>query len=314
MSRLRVAFMGSPDLGVPCLEALREAEDMDVVQVLTLGDARRGRRGEARPTPVGEAALDLGLPLRRWQRGDRAAVESELAALELDIIVVIAFARILRPSLLARPRLGCLNLHASLLPWGRGASPIQQAVLEGRSETGWSAMLMEAGLDTGPVLDRLPLALAPRWTSGRLYAELKDVAAPFLVKTLRAHRDGLLAAELQDDSVASYAGKIPAVAGALDWSLPAAELDRRILAYTPAPGCWCRRGGDKLSIIEAEVRPEAGGEAGSLLPGDRGELIVACGEGALSLLRVKPAGKGPMAAADYLNGRPFAASDKLEQG
>jgi methionyl-tRNA formyltransferase len=314
MSRLRIAFMGSPDLGVPCLEALRDAGDMDLVQVLSLGDARRGRRGKTLPTPVGQAALAADLPLRRWERGDRAAVETELAALDLDLIVVIAFARILRPSLLAIPRLGCLNLHASLLPWGRGASPIQQAVLEGLGETGWSAMLMEAGLDTGPVLDRLPIALDPRWNSGHLYAALKECAAPFLLKSIRAYRDGLLEAEVQDDASATYAGKIPGGAGALDWSLPAAELDRRILAYTPAPGAWCRRDGDKLTILEAAPRPELGGEAGSLLPGERGELLVACGEGALSLLRVKPAGKGAMAAADYLNGRPFAANTGLECG
>ncbi len=314
MSRLRIAFMGSPDLGLPCLEALHDAADMDLRQVVTLGDARRGRRGKAQPTPVGQRALDLSLPLRRWERGDRTAVEAELAAMDLDLIVVIAFARILRPSLLALPRLGCLNLHASLLPWGRGASPIQQSVLEGLDETGWSAMLMEAGLDTGPVLDRLPIKLDPRWNSGLLYAALKDCAAPFLLKSIRALRDGLLKAETQDDSLASYAGKIPSGAGALDWSLSAAELDRRILAYTPAPGCWCRRDGEKLSILEAEARPDGAGEAGSLIPGERGELIVACGQGALSLLRVKPAGKGAMAAADYLNGRPFAPGAGLERG
>ncbi len=314
MSRLRIAFMGSPDLGIPCLEALHDAADMDLTQVITLGDARRGRRGKVQPTPIGQAALDLSLPLRRWQRGDRVAVEAELAAMDLDLIVVIAFARILRPSLLALPRLGCLNLHASLLPWGRGASPIQQAVLEGLDETGWSSMLMEAGLDTGPVLDRHALALNPRWNSGLLYGALKDCAAPFLMDTIRSYRDGLLEAEVQDEAGASYAGKIPGEAGAMDWSLPAAALGRRILAYTPAPGCWCRRGGDKLVILEAEAQNEGGGEPGSLLPASRGELLVSCGEGALSLKRVKPAGKGAMAAADYLNGRPFEPEAGLERG
>ncbi len=316
MSRLRIAFMGSPDLGVPCLQALHDAPDLDLVQVVTLGDRRRGRRGKPVPTPVGAAALERGLPLLRWEKGERLAVEAELAQLELDLVVVIAFARILRPSLLELPRLGCMNLHASLLPWGRGASPIQQAILEELPESGWSAMLMDAGLDTGPVLARSALAVDPRWNSGDLYRALAANSAPILLESIRGYRDGTLVPEPQPDESATYAGKIPADAGAIDWSLSAADLDRRIRAYTPSPGCWCRRDGERLGVLEAE--PASGDTDADAAPGtvvvSGGELRVACGEGALSLRSLKPAGKRPMPAADYLNGRPLVTGDRLAPG
>lgn len=312
MSPLRIAFMGSPDLGLPSLRALHAAPDLGLVQVVTLGDARRSRRGRPVPTPVGAAALELDLPLLRWERGGRRAIESALAGLGLDLIVVIAFARILRPSLLGLPRLGCLNLHASLLPWGRGASPIQQAILEELPETGWSAMLMEAGLDTGPVLDTLALPVAPRWNAGDLYAALAERSADFLLASIRGYRDGRLRPRPQPESGATYAGKIPAEAGALDWTLPAAELDRRIRAYTPSPGCWCRRDGERLGVLAAE--PLAATANPGAVSAESGELRVGCGEGSLRLLAVKPPGGRPMAVGAYLNGRPFAPGEGLEAG
>lgn len=317
MPQPRIAFMGSPDLGVPSLQALHAAPDLDLVQVVSLGDRRRGRRGKPEPTPVGAAALELGLPLLRWERGRRPAVEAALAALDLDLVVVIAFARILRPSLLELPRLGCLNLHASLLPWGRGASPIQQAILEDLTESGWTAMLMEEGLDTGPMLDKRILAVAPRWSAEDLYQALKSCSADFLLATLRAYLSGDLDPESQPEAGASYAAKIPAAAGALDWELSAAGLDRQIRAYQPSPGSWCRRGGERLRLLAAEPLAanecDAGGEAGRVLRAD-GELWVACGEGALRLLRLQAPGKRPMSAAEYLNGHPLAPGERLERG
>jgi methionyl-tRNA formyltransferase len=314
MTRLRLAFMGSPALGVPALETLHAAPDLEPVQVVTLGDRRRGRRGAAVPTPVGEAALRLDLPVLRWERGQRAAVEAALAPLALDVIVVIAFARILPPSLLALPRLGCLNLHASLLPWGRGASPIQQAILDGLTESGWSAMRMDAGLDTGPVFARLPLALNARWTAADLTAALAACAGPFLLRVLREWRDGTLAPEPQDDAAATLTRKVPAEAGAVDWSRPALELDRRIRAFTPSPGCWCRRDGERLGLLEAVPAPRQGEAAPGEVLAARPRLLVACGEGALELQRVQPPGRRPMAAAAYLNGRPLTPGQRLDNG
>ena len=314
MAGLRLAFMGSPDLGVPCLRALRDAEDLDLLCAITLPDRRRGRRGRPEPTAIGRAALELDLPLLRWERGGRESVERELAGLDLDAIVVIAFARILRPSTLSLPRLGCLNLHASLLPWGRGASPIQETILRGLRVTGWSALLMDEGLDTGPVLGSEELSVGERWTSGELSAALQSGAPAFLLRTLRAWRDGQLQPQNQDESAATMTRRIPADAGAIDWSLPTAELDARIRAYDPAPGSWCRREGERLGVHAAKPA-EAWEEArpGEVRAGGR-RLCVACGEGALELVRLQPPGKRPMAAADYLNGRPFSPGAVLENG
>jgi methionyl-tRNA formyltransferase len=311
---LRLAFMGSPELALPSLAGLAAAPDMELRQVVTLGDRRRGRRGTAVPTPVGAAALDLGLPLLRWEKGSAEAVTAALAAQPLDAIVVIAFARLLGPELLAMPRLGCLNLHASLLPWGRGASPIQQAILDGLAETGWTAMLMDAGLDTGPLLATQSLAVSPRWTAGELSAALAATAPAFLLATLRAWRDGRLMPRPQPAIGATLTRKLPRAAGALDWSEPALALDRRLRALSPAPGCWCHRGGERLGVLRAE--PAAGrldavpGEILALKP----QLLVACGDGALALEELQPPGRRAMPAAAYLSGRPFAPGERLENG
>lgn len=306
--------MSSPALGVPCLEALRAAPDLDLVQVVTMGDCRRTRRGEACPTAVGERALALDLPLFRWEAGMAGAAEALLAGLDLDAVVVIAFARILRPSLLALPRLGCLNLHASLLPWGRGASPIQQAILEGLDVTGWSAMLMEERLDAGPVLAREELAVAPDWTAADLAAALAARAPAFLLATLRAWARGELTPEPQDEAAATYACCIAAGAGAIDWRLGAADLARRVRAYQPSPGTWFRRDGARIRLRRAAAVPDGGGAAPGTVVATRPAWRVACGAGALDLLEVVPEGRRPMPAAAYLNGRPSRPGEILENG
>ena len=309
---LRTVFMGSPELAVPCLNALSQAPDIDLIRVITLPDARRSRRGTPVPTPVGQAALDLEVQLTRWGRGDRVAV-ALLAEDAPDLIVVIAFARILKPSLLAIPKMGCVNLHASLLPWGRGASPIQQSLLEGLTETGWSAMLMDEGLDTGPVLAKKTLSIEDNWNAGDLSEALGDVAPDFLLESLLAWRDGNVSPEPQPTSGATLTRKIPKEAGALDWAEPALDLHRRIRALNPEPGTWCLRDGARLAVIKS-VLASAEGSPGEVLEAPKGVLRVACGEGALDLLTLKPQGKRPMPAGDYLRGRPLEPGQSLEQG
>jgi methionyl-tRNA formyltransferase len=310
---LRTVFMGSPELAVPSLRSLAAAPDIDLCRVVTLGDARRSRRGKAVPTPVGEAALELELPLTRWERGDRLAVEADLAAEAPDLIIVIAFARILKPSLLALPRMGCVNLHASLLPWGRGASPIQQAILDGLTETGWSAMLMDEGLDTGPVLARQKVNIADRWDAGDLGLALAEAGPDFLLQSLRDWGDGQIQPESQDGSMATLTRKIPREAGALDWEESAIQLDRRIRALTPDPGVWCRRQAARLGILEARLA-SGNGKPGEVLDAPSGTLRVACGKGALDLLKIRPEGKRPMSVEDYLRGRPLGHNERLERG
>ena len=310
---LRTVFMGSPALAKSSLIALCDAPDFDLIRVVTLPDARRSRRGKPVATPVGQVALELEIPLTRWGRGDRVAVESLLAEEVPDLIVVIAFARILKPSLLDIPKMGCVNLHASLLPWGRGASPIQQSLLEGLPETGWSAMLMDEGLDTGPVLAKTALNIEDIWNAGDLVLALSHEAPGFLLKSLRAWRDGRITPLAQSDTGATLTRKIPKEAGALDWTEPALKLHRRIRALNPEPGTWCTRDGARLAVLEV-AGAEGEGSPGEVLVAPKGVLRVACGEGALDLLSVKPQGKRPMAASDYLRGRPLEPGHRLEQG
>jgi methionyl-tRNA formyltransferase len=207
-----------------------------------------------------------------------------------------------------------LNLHASLLPWGRGASPIQAAVLAGLSASGWSAMIMEEGLDTGPVLARRELALAVDWNAGDFYAALKDCAPAFLLETLRGWRDGKLSPQPQDESGATFTRKIPREAGALDWRDDAERLDRQIKAYTPAPGCWCRLAGRRLGILRAAPAAAPAGSAPGRILEAGPRLQVACGRGALEILEVQPEGRRAMAAAEYLRGRSLAGVPGLENG
>jgi len=310
---LRTVFMGSPALAVPSLRALAEAPDFDLHGVVTVGDARRSRRGAEVPTPVGEAALELDIPLIRWERGQRREVEAQITAMRPDLIVVIAFARILRPSLLQVPRLGCVNLHASILPWGRGASPIQHALLEGLDETGWTVMLMDEGLDTGPLLVTRTLSIEEDWNAGDLGLAMSEMGPGVLISALRNWRDGVIEPRVQPEEGVTFTRKIPREAGVLDWSLPALDLHRLVRALNPEPGAWCRRRSARLGILR--TRPaEGSGEAGTVLEAPKGALRIACGKGALDLLELKPEGKGRMPAADYLRGRPFSPGEGLDRG
>ncbi len=317
MERLRIAFMGSPDLGVPCLRAIADAPDMDLLLAVTAPDKRRGRGGDLVPTPVGQAALDLEIPLLRWDKGMAVVVREQLEAIAPDVIVVIAFSRLLRPRLLRVPRLGCLNLHASLLPWGRGASPIQQAILEGLGESGWSAMHMDEGLDTGPVLGKLPLPIDPDWNSGDLYAALKNAAPEFLLSTIRRWAVDEIQAIPQSEEGVTHCAKISADAGAIDWEQPAERIERMMRAYQPWPGVWCKRDGKRLGLIAAQatLREEPARPGERLASGpDEGALRIACGEGALTIQELKPQGKRSMNTRDYLNGQPLPIGALLEQG
>ena len=318
MDRLRVAFLGSPDLGVPCLEALAAAGDFDLSLVVTAPDRRRARGGAAVPTPVGRAALELGLPLLRWDDGMAVFVRERIESLRLDALVVIAFSRLLRPRLLRAPRLGCMNLHASILPWGRGASPIQQAILDGLPETGWSAMRMAAGLDEGPVFAKsAPIRIESDWSAGDLYTALKLAAPQFLLDSLRGWAAGELEPVEQVEADASYCGKIEAADGAIDWSEDASTLSRKVRAYRQWPTAFCRRGGSRVAVLAARwtERPERA-EPGERLAAitERSPLRIACGTGALELLDLQPEGKRAMSAQEYLNGQPLAIGEKLERG
>jgi methionyl-tRNA formyltransferase len=298
--------MGTASFTVPSLELLVLGPHR-VVAVYTQPPRPAGRGQRARMTPMHEAALRLGLPVRTPATLRTAESLAELAALEADLAVVGAYGLILPPAILAAPRLGCINLHASLLPRWRGAAPIQRAILAGDRESGLSIFRMEEGLDTGPVLAMRSLPIGPRTTADELHDGLAALAVEMLPDVLAGLKAGTLRATPQPAEGVTYATKIRKEEGRLDLSRPALELDRQIRALSPTPGCFCEIRGERLILLEAEP-VDAAGAPGSViaLP-----LTIACGTGALRVLRVQRAGRKPMAAAELQRGFAIPVGTRL---
>jgi methionyl-tRNA formyltransferase len=293
---MRLAFMGSPDFAVPALRALHGARHK--IAAVYCQPAKPAGRGHAlRPCPVQAAAEALGLPVctPRRLRGDSAAQEA-FAALNLDVAVVAAYGLILPPAMLAAPRRGCLNIHASLLPRWRGAAPIQAAVLAGDAQTGITIMQMDAGLDTGPMLLHEAVPIGPATTSAGLHDALAELGARLILRTLREDR----APEVQSEERATYAPKLTRDAGRIDWARDAAQIERQVRAFDPWPGTFTTLGGVMLKVLRVELADGAGAP-GTVL--DR-RLAVACGAGALRLTRVQLASRPAMAADAFLRGHP----------
>lgn len=296
---LRVVFFGSPAFAVPSLEALLEA-GFEVPLVVTQPDRPVGRRSEPRPTPVAKLAGASGIPVEKPARVRDDALLSRLAAAAPDAIAVVAYGRILPSSILSLPRLGCVNVHASLLPRYRGASPIQAALLAGDAETGVVTMRVVDELDAGPLYSIRRVAIGPRETAGQLSERLAAEGGRLLVETLRGLEAGSLSARPQQGEP-TFCRPIRREDGEVDWTLPAAAIARRLRAYTPWPGLHTFAGDDRIKILEVE---EATGEAGA--PGEpgslrlqNGRLLVAAGDGgAVELRRVQRAGKSPVTGAE----------------
>ena len=299
---MRLAFMGSPGFSVPALRALHDAGH-DIAAVYTQPPRPAGRGQSLSRSAVHEAAAMMGLEVRHPASLKRQpAAQAEFAALDLDTAVVAAYGLLLPPAMLVATRRGCLNIHASLLPRWRGAAPIQAAVLAGDEESGITIMQMDAGLDTGPTLLRAAVPIGPRGTATELHDALATLGAQLILHALAQWP----AATPQPAEGATYAPKLSRADGELDWRLSAAMLDRRVRALNPWPGTWCRIHGEVLKVLAAEPTTGAG-EPGTVLRG----LVVACGEGALRLLRVQRAGRSAMAAEDYLRGSPIATGTLL---
>jgi methionyl-tRNA formyltransferase len=300
---LRLVFMGTPEFAVPALEAL--AARHEVVCVLTRPPKPGGRGQRPRPSPVAARAEALGLPVRTPAslRGPEAA--AELAALGAELAVVVAYGLILPQAVLdAFPR-GCLNIHASLLPRWRGAAPIQRALIAGDPETGVSIMAMEAGLDTGPVLIAEAVPIGPEDTAGTLHGRLAALGARLIVEALD-WLDALVPVP-QPEAGVSYAMKIDKAEARVDWTRPAGEVDRLIRGLAPFPGAWAEVGGERVKLLLSA--PAAGeGAPGTVLDG---RLTVACGEGAVRLLRLQRAGREAMEAEAFLRGHPLPPGTRL---
>ncbi len=288
MTSLRLAFMGTPEFSVPALHALSRAGH-DIAAVYCQPPRPAGRGHKIQKSPVQRAAEGLGLPVRVPRSLKQPAEQQDFAALDLDIAVVVAYGLILPSPILQAPRLGCLNIHASLLPRWRGAAPIQRAVLAGDSETGITIMQMDEGLDTGAMLLQEATSIGPTDTSADLHDRLAEIGARMIVAALDAAAKGSLTPEPQDDAAASYAAKLSKQDGAIDWSRPATHLDAAIRALTPWPGAWFMLNGEMIRIRRAAVLGIDDASApGTLLDDD---FSVRCGEGALRLERVQRAGK-----------------------
>ena len=310
---IRVAFMGTPDFAAGTLAALLAAPDVSVELALCQPDKPRGRSRDPLPPPVKELALAHEVPVLQPRGLRKGRARRVLAELAPDVIVVAAYGRILPPELLTIPRHGCLNVHASLLPALRGASPIQWAIVEGHQESGVSIMLMDEGLDTGPVLSRRATAIAPDETADDLHDRLQALGAALLLDTLRRHVAGQTTPERQDSARASYAPLLTRDSGRLDWSRPAARLVDHVRGLHPWPGAFTTFRGKLLKLFPpVEAQSGAVGDApGALVDVSPEGLRVACGEGRLLVREVQLAGKRRMAVKDFVHGRQVAAGEDL---
>lgn len=300
---MRLIFAGTPDFAAQHLAAL-VAAGHDVVAVYTQPDRPAGRGKRLQPSAVKTLALEHELELQQPQTLKSADVQQQLAAYDADLMVVVAYGLILPQAVLDMPRLGCINVHGSLLPRWRGAAPIQRAIWAGDAVTGVTIMQMEAGLDTGPMLLKESIAIAPDDTAASLYARMAKIGPQALLDALsRLQHDGL-PAQPQDEAEATYAAKLRKEEARIDWQQPAVFIERCVRAFNPWPGTEFTVAGQRFKIWQAEVVSGDSDEApGTLLNLGKNTLCIQTGDGALNVLSVQPVGKKPMAVADVLNAR-----------
>lgn len=296
-----LVFAGTPRFALASLRSLVQ-NDMAPALVLTQPDRPAGRGRKLTPSPVKRYADEHGLTVSQPETLKDPVLEDQLAKLEPSVIVVAAYGLIFPPALLALPRQGCVNVHASLLPRWRGASPVQSAILSGDSETGVSLMRMEAGLDTGPVYVRQSIAIGPADTAGELTERLGELGGELLVRHLPQILDGSLRPQAQDASRATYAGKIDKADARLDFGLPAVELERQVRAYDPEPGAWFMLRDERVKCWRAEVAPGTSHPPGTVLEVSREAIEIACAEGAIRLLELQRPGKGRVTGAQFADG------------
>lgn len=300
----RIVFMGTPDFAVPTLRALLAADEYDVVGVVTQPDRPAGRGRVLQAPPVKQVAQGAGVPLIQPPTLRRPEAFAQLQAWQPDLIVVAAFGQILRQNVLDLPTHGCINVHASLLPRWRGAAPIQAAIRAGDAETGITIMLMDAGLDTGPVLAQRSIPIEPRETAQTLHDRLAALGAALLLETLPGYLTGSLRPRPQpdDETPVTYAPQIKKEDGAIDWTRSAEEIDRLVRAFTPWPGTFTHWDGQRLKIIAGE--PAAGNTPpGHVIPYQDG-IAIGTGAGLFVPSRLQLAGRRAVSAAEFLRGFP----------
>src|SRR6056297_1005301 len=293
---MRLVFMGTPGFAVPALQALHAAGH-EIAAVYSQPPRPAGRGKKPRPSPVQAAAEALGLEVRTPERLRDAEAQAEFSALEADAGVVAAYGLILPRAVLDAPKLGCWNVHASLLPRWRGAAPIQRAILAGDAETGVCIMRMEPGLDTGPVALREATPIGAEDDAGTLHDRLAEIGARLIVQAMARLEAGTLETTPQPEAGVTYADKIDKAEARIDWTRPAEAVGRQVRALSPFPGAWCQAGEERLKLHRA--RAVAGtGAPGTVI----GPFTVACGEGAVAVTEAQREGRRPMPAAEILRG------------
>jgi methionyl-tRNA formyltransferase len=313
--KIRIYFMGSGRIALPVLAALLSAQNIDILGIGTQIDRPAGRKKKLTPTPVGQYAAENGFDVDKIESVKAPAFMEKIRSLALDFIVVVSFGQILRQELLDIPACCCLNVHASILPKYRGASPIASAILNGDDETGSAFMRMDKGLDTGDVYHICRLPLKGTEDAYSLESKLGELAAENIADVLEKIKNGTMTPYRQDESQAVLTRRVKKSDGEISWELPAEKISVMVKAYYPWPGAYFTlpgpKGDIKITITEAKRADRASGIPGEILQADKKALIVACGEGALEILKLVPQGKKEMSGPAFLNGHHLITGTKI---
>jgi methionyl-tRNA formyltransferase len=306
--KLDIVFAGTPDFAVPSLQALISGGQR-IRAVYTQPDRPAGRGRRLAASPVKRLAVEHGLEVRQPESFKPEQAKAALQALNADLMVVAAYGLLLPRAVLEAPRLGCVNVHASLLPRWRGAAPIQRAILAGDAQTGVTIMQMEAGLDTGPMLLKRSCPIGPRDTAGDIHDRLAALGAEALAEALPGIADDSLRAEPQDEALATYAAKLTKDEARIDWTAPAEQIDRQVRAFNPWPVAYTQWDGRALRIWRAEpLAASSPASPGTVIACSREGVDVAAGRGALRVLELQAPGKRAMAAGEFLNAHDLAGA------
>jgi methionyl-tRNA formyltransferase len=297
---LRIVFAGTPDFAASSLRALLDSSH-DVIAVLTQPDRPAGRGRKLLASPVKQMATQAGVPVYQPESLRNAEIAGQLTELKPDVMVVVAYGLLVPEEILSLPAYGCINVHGSLLPRWRGAAPVQRAIAAGDAESGITIMQMEKGLDTGPMLEKVPVPLAADDTGGSLHDKLAEAGAKALVAVLDELPTKLAAATPQPEDGVTYAHKLSKREAQLDWQLSAVELARRVRAFNPWPVAWVPRHGQPLRIWQARAE-SGGGSPGTIIDIRDEAVVVATGDGALAITCLQLPGKKPVSVTDLLRG------------
>lgn len=298
---LKIVFAGTPDFAAQHLDALIKSHH-DVIAVYSQPDRPAGRGKKLKASEVKQLALTHDIPVYQPENFKSDDAKQQLADLNADIMVVVAYGLLLPKAVLETPKLGCVNVHGSILPRWRGAAPIQRAIWAGDAETGVTIMQMDEGLDTGDMISIATCPIEAADTSASLYTKLAELGPTALIDTLSTIADGTATPEKQNDELANYAKKLSKEEANIDWHMPAQQIERNIRAFNPWPICFTQMQGNTVKIYAAEL-VENTGNPGEILAADKTGITVATTEGALKITQLQPQGKNPMSAQDFLNGR-----------